>query len=147
MMLLLIGAGTAAETRQLGERYVHAERGGTGSHVQEAGPERGPNRRFWHQITEEELWRNVGRDRPRPDGFARSEHKAGCAIAVRAHAGDFSVAADLGAIFARTLCHGLRDRAHPAHRVTPHTLFAVHLAEAVVEQHVGRAGGEWRCIG
>ncbi len=37
--------------------------------------------------------------------------------------------------------HGLRDRPHPADRVPPGALPAVHLAEDVVQQHVGAARG------
>ena len=36
--------------------------------------------------------------------------------------------------------HGLGDRAHAADRVSPHALLAVHLAEAMVQQDIGRAG-------
>ena len=35
----------------------------------------------------------------------------------------------------------LRDRAHAADRMTPDALFAVHLAPAMMQQHVARAGG------
>ena len=37
------------------------------------------------------------------------------------------------------LRHRLRDRAHAADRMTPRALLAVHLAEAVMQQHIGRA--------
>src|SRR5208337_4726768 len=36
--------------------------------------------------------------------------------------------------------HGLRDRAHAAQSVAPDALSAVGFAEAVMKQHVGRAG-------
>jgi hypothetical protein len=37
------------------------------------------------------------------------------------------------------LGHGLGDRAHAADGVAPGALLAVHLAEGVVQQHIGRA--------
>ena len=42
---------------------------------------------------------------------------------------------------ARRARHRLRDRAHAADGVAPHALLAVHLAERVVQHHIGRAGG------
>ena len=41
---------------------------------------------------------------------------------------------------ARRARHRLRDRAHAADGVAPHALLAVHLAECVVQHHIGRAG-------
>ena len=42
---------------------------------------------------------------------------------------------------ARGLRHRLRDRAHAADGVAPDALFAVHLAERMMQHHIGRAGG------
>ena len=47
--------------------------------------------------------------------------------------------ADLHAARLGLRAHRLRDRAHAADRVAPGALLAVHLAEHVVQQHVGRA--------
>ena len=35
--------------------------------------------------------------------------------------------------------HGLRDRAHAAHRMSPDAGLAVHFAEHMVQQHIGAA--------
>ena len=37
-------------------------------------------------------------------------------------------------------CHRLRDGAHAADGMAPHPALAVHLAEAMMQQHIGRAG-------
>ena len=47
--------------------------------------------------------------------------------------------ADLRAVRGRRLRHRLRDRAHAADGVAPGALLAVHLAEAMMQQHIGRA--------
>ncbi len=41
---------------------------------------------------------------------------------------------------ARRARHRLRDRAHAADGVAPHALLAVHLAEGMVQHHIGGAG-------
>ncbi len=41
----------------------------------------------------------------------------------------------------------LRNRPHAAHRMAPDALFAVHLAPAMVEKHIARAGGIGAVVG
>src|SRR5258706_6233185 len=48
--------------------------------------------------------------------------------------------ADLDAARLGLGAHRLRDRAHAADRVAPRALLAVHLAEDVMQEHVGGAG-------
>ena len=45
------------------------------------------------------------------------------------------------------LRHRLRDRPHAADRVAPDAALAVHLAEGVVEEHVGGAGRVGALVG
>ena len=54
--------------------------------------------------------------------------------------GDLGVGLDLGAIFGGGFRHGLGNGAHAANGVAPGALLAVHLAEGVVQQDIGRAG-------
>ena len=61
------------------------------------------------------------------------------AAAVDQHARDRRLGDDLDARLLAGLAHRLRDRAHAADGVAPRALLAVHLAEDVVEQHIGRA--------
>ena len=55
-------------------------------------------------------------------------------------AGDRGIGADAHAARLGGARHGLGDGAHAAHRMTPYAGLAVHLAEAMVQQHVGGAG-------
>ena len=48
---------------------------------------------------------------------------------------------DLGAMPARGARHRLRDRAHAADGVAPDALLAVHLAERMMQHHIGRTRG------
>ena len=51
-----------------------------------------------------------------------------------------AVRADLDAALGAGARDRLRDRAHAADRMAPGALFAVHLAKAMVQKHIGRAG-------
>ena len=79
--------------------------------------------------------------RARRDRLALGRHDAGGAaildqdLADRGGGADFDPARGAGAR------HRLRDRAHAADRMTPRALLAVHLAPAVMHEHVGRARG------
>ena len=69
------------------------------------------------------------------------------AIVGRAQHRDGGIGADRRALRYRSLCHRLRDRTHAADGVAPDAGFAVYLAEAVMQQHIGRAGRVGRRIG
>ncbi len=47
--------------------------------------------------------------------------------------------ADRRAFLLRRFRHGLRDRAHAADRMAPASAFAIRFAEAMMQQHIGRA--------
>ena len=63
------------------------------------------------------------------------------AVALDDHLADAGLERDLHAMTSRGPRHRLGDRAHAADGVAPGALLAVHLAEHVVQQHIGRA---WR---
>ena len=69
------------------------------------------------------------------------EHHADRAVALDDHLAHAGIGVDLDAGAARGARHRLRDRAHAADGVAPDALLAVHLAEGVVQHHIGRAGG------
>ncbi len=93
-----------------------------------------------HEIAEQQL--RGQRWRPRPARrCARptpGERRRPCRPR-RSSDGDRRLGADDGAARLRRTRHGLRDGAHAADGVAPHARLAVDLAEAVVQQHVGRA--------
>ncbi len=73
------------------------------------------------------------------DFLPRFEHDASCP-SVRDN--DFRhrcIQTDFDAEFLRFACHCLRDRAHAAEGVSPGAALAVHFAEDVMQQHVGRS--------
>ena len=100
-----------------------------------------------HQIAEQQLRRHIGSDGPRRHALARlQEHAHGLAV-LDDQRRDRGVRADDGAARLGRARHGLRDGAHAADGVAPHPGFAVHLAEGVVQQHVGGAGREGAGVG
>ena len=66
-------------------------------------------------------------------------HDADRAAFLDDHLAHRRIDADLRAVRRGRLRHRLRDRPHAADGVAPHALLAVHLAEAMVQQHIGRA--------
>ena len=75
------------------------------------------------------------------DGVAIVEDDANRAAAFDDHFAHTGVGLDLGAMAARGARHRLRDRAHAADGMTPDALLAVHLAERMVQHHIGGACG------
>ena len=66
-------------------------------------------------------------------------HDAGGAALLDDDLAHRGTGADIGAMRGGSLRHRLRDRPHAADRVAPYAFLAVHLAEAMMQQHVGRA--------
>jgi len=62
-----------------------------------------------------------------------------CLASVDHHLPDRCIGPDLHALSGAGFGHGLGDGAHAADRVAPGTLLAVHLAEGVVQHHIGRS--------
>ena len=140
VMLGELAARQAGEIRQLGKRDVHAERAGAAAPVRDALDEM-PAGSAAGSISAliEQLRIEVGDDRARADvspvsvttptarPFSTMTSRTGASTRISTPCA------------AAALRHRLRDRAHAADGVAPGALLAVHLAEAVVQQHVGRA--------
>ena len=94
-----------------------------------------------HQPRVQQLWIDVGGDIFRADGLAIVEDDADGAVALDDHLAHAGIGFDLGAVALRGARHRQRDRAHAADGVAPDALLAVHLAEGMVQHHIGRARG------
>ena len=84
---------------------------------------------------------HIADDLVRADYRTRREAHADDAARFHQHFFDLRLGADLHPGFAAGFGHGLGDRAHAADRVAPGARNAVHFAEDVVQQDVGRARG------
>ena len=84
---------------------------------------------------------HIADDLVRADHRTRREAHADDAARFHQHFVDLRLGADLHPGFAAGFGHGLGDRAHAADRVAPGARNAVHFAEDVVQQDVGRARG------
>ena len=138
-MLGEFAARQAGEIRQLRQRDVHAERAGAAAPFRDALRECGGQRRAVDQRAVEQLRIEIGDDRARADRLALLRHDADRAALLDDDLAHGRIDANLHAVRGRGLRHRLRDRAHAADGVAPHALLAVHLAEAMMQQHVGRA--------
>ena len=134
-------AGQRGERGQGVQRDVHAEGAGAVAPARDAIEEFRRQRARRHQPRIQQFRIDAGDDVFRADGRAIVEDDAGGAAALDDHLAHAGFGFDLGAVPARRARHRLRDRAHAADGVAPHALLAVHLAERVVQHHVGRAGG------
>ncbi len=132
-------AGQAGEIGQLGERHVHAERARAGPITRHAPPEVGREVGRVDQLLIEDAWADVGDDPRRGNLLARLEADAHGRAAIDKHLAHRRFEHDLDACIGAGGGHGLGDRAHAADRMTPRALLAVHLAEHVMEQNIGRA--------
>src|SRR5881275_512896 len=84
---------------------------------------------------------DAGDDIFRANGLAIVEDDARGAPALDDHFAHARFSFDFGTVPARRTRHRLRDRAHAADRMAPYALLAVHLAERMVQPHIGGAGG------
>jgi hypothetical protein len=92
-------------------------------------------------LQEQELRVHAGRNERRPQRAAILQHHAAGAGSLDDHLSHALAEPDLAAARLERGLHGLGDRPHAAARLAPGAALAVHLAEHVVQQHVGRAGG------
>ena len=138
-----------ARARQRGERgqgvqrHIHPEGAGAVAPVLDA-IEKASRQRVRRQQPRIQQFRvDAGGDISGADGLAVVEDDADGAVAFDDHLAHAGVEFDLGAVPAGGARHRLRDRAHAADGVAPDALLAVHLAERMMQHHVGRA----RCVG
>ena len=94
-----------------------------------------------HQPRVQQFRIDAGGDVFGADGLAVVEDDADRAVAFDDHLAHAGIEFDLGAMAARRARHRLRDRAHAADGVAPDALLAVHLAERMMQHHIGRACG------
>ena len=132
-------AGQAGEIRQLRQGDVHAERARAIAITRDAGAKLGRQIGGCDQALEQQRRIEVGgNDRGRDAPAVHQLHPRRLAP-VDQHLPDRRIGQDLYALSGAGLCHRLGDGAHAADRVAPGALLAIHLAEGVVQHHIGRA--------
>ena len=138
---MIAGAGQRGERGQGVQRDVHPEGAGAVAPVLDA-IEKGRRQRIRRQQPRVQQFRiDAGGDIFGADGLAIVEDDADGAVALDDHLAHAGIGFDLDAMPARGARHRLRDRAHAADGVAPDALLAVHLAEGMVQHHIGRARG------
>ena len=139
-------AGQAGEIGQVRQRHIHPERARPGAKALDALDEvRRQVGRVHHPLVQQ-LGPDIGDDRAADHLFPALQPHADRPVAIHQHARDRRLQADLHAHRADHARHRLRDRAHAAHHMAPGALLPVHLAEHMVQQHIGPAGRVGRRI-
>ncbi len=128
------------EARQLRQRDVHAERAGAAAPAPHAVEKIRIERAVRHHRRVEELGIDVGGHRGGRGCCVRPRAPRRSAALLDQDLAHRHVGLDLDAVRRGGARHRLRDRAHAADRMAPDPFLAVHLAEGVVQQHVGGAG-------
>ena len=93
-----------------------------------------------YQLLEQKLWIDVGDDALRADAVAALDLNTARTAALDDHLLHTDAYPDIDAARCTFPRHRLGDRTHAAERVPPLPALAVHYAEHVMEQHVGRSG-------
>src|SRR6185437_171716 len=93
------------------------------------------------QLQIQQLWIDVGSDHVRLDAPTALEQQPAGAPVAYLDARDCIAAFDARAMCLRLEGDRLGDGAHAAARMSPQAAMAVDLAEGVMQQHVGTAGG------
>ena len=132
--------GRTRERRQARERHVDAKRARADAEAVHRGRELRRQRGAFDQPAVEQLRPDVRRDCARAQHLPALELDAHGAPPLHHHAPHRRLEVDLHAARSRLLGHELADASHAADGMAPAALLAVHFAEAVVQQHVGRAG-------
>ncbi len=130
----------SGEARQLAQRQVHAERARTAAIRRNAGAEVGGQGGRIEKPFEGELWVQVGDDCARRDPLALVRDDADGAALLDQDLVHGAIRANVDVANGAGARDRLRNRAHAADRMAPDAFFAVHLAPAMVEKHVARAG-------
>ena len=92
-----------------------------------------------YQLLEQKLWIDVGDDALRADAVAALDLDTARTAALDDHLLHTDAYPDIDAARCTFPRHRLGDRTHAAERVPPLPALAVHFAEHVMEQHVGRS--------
>ncbi len=133
-------ARQGGEIRQARQRHIHAERAGTAAPVRHPLTGRRGHIVRAHQLFVQQLGIDVGHHRAGTQGFAVGGHHADRTALLDQHFAHAGPGAQFRAGRARGAGHRLGDRAHAADGVAPGALDPVHLAEHMMQQHVGRTG-------
>ena len=129
------------EGGQGAQRHVHPEGAGAVAPIPDAIEKFARQRVRRHQPRIQQFRIDAGGDVFGADGLAIVEDDADRAVALDDHLAHAGIQFDLDAVAARGPRHRLGDRAHAADGVAPDALLAVHLAEGMMQHHIGRAGG------
>ena len=135
-----LGAGHAGKTRQLRQRNVHAKRARRALVVAHALQKIGIQRILRHQLGVEQFGVHARHHATPFNHTAIGQLHALCAAHIDAHVRYFAAGDDFHTAPLGLFAHRLRDRAHAADGVAPHTAMAVDLADHVMQQHIRRAG-------
>ena len=129
----------AGKARQLRQRDVHAKSGRPALPAPHAGDEFRWQRTLLDEVEIEQLRIQVADHAPRRHLASVAQRDADRLPGFDIDAGHRRIAFDLHAEPFRLRRHRLSDGAHAANRVAPGTFLAVHLAEAVVQEHISGA--------
>ncbi len=137
-MRLRVAAGKRGEIGQLGQRDVHPERSRAAAVGGDAGAEIGRQMLRRDQLFEQDPGSDVGNHPQRLDDGAVVKFDADGTSRLDDHPRDGGAGPQRDAARRAFLRHRLRDRPHAADRMTPLSALAVHFAEYMVQQDVGR---------
>ena len=138
MMRLQMRARRSGEVRQLAQRDIHAERGRTAAIARDPRLGIFVQRALRHEMLIQQFRIDVGHHHRRRNFATVCQHYAHRTPALDQHLRDFGIGVDANAARETFFRHRLGDRAHTADRMPPHPGLAVHFAEHVVQQHIGR---------
>ena len=134
----------ARQRRERGQgvqRNVHPEGAGAVAPIPDPIAKGRRQRVRRHQPRVQQFRVDAGGDIFGADARSIVEHDAHRAVLLDDHVAHAGIGADVRAMSARRCRHRLGDRAHAANGVTPDALPAVHLAEPMMQHHIGGAGG------
>src|SRR6185437_13901684 len=147
VMLRRLAPGKRGEARQFTNRQIHAEGARTASISGDARAEVGGQDSWVEKPFEGELRMQVGDHSPSPERLALVRNDPYCAALLDQNLFDCAVCANVDVAYSAGARDCLRDRAHAAYRMAPDTLLAVHLAPAMMQQHIARAGSIGAVVG
>ena len=133
------GFGQAGEFRQRRQGHVHAQRPGCAAVGLHAIEKIRLDVAWLDQIEKQQFRIHVRRDRARRDFAPVAQDHAARPPVPDQELGHFGVAVDGDAAQPRLRGDRIADRAHAADGVAPLPGLAVHFAENMMQQHVGRA--------
>ena len=132
-------SGQIGEVRQFGQRDIHAKRARPATPVFHPPPESFGQRARLNEMEVEKLGINPRGDGCGTDGFTLVRLDADGLPILDKDLAHPRRKSDGDAMRGGGFRHGLGDRAHAADRMAPDASLSVHLAEAMVQENIGRA--------